>query len=270
MKKQKTLISILIINFNNGKLLSRAINSCLQQKYKNIEILVFDDKSTDNSKQILSNYKKNSKIKIFFNKDQKKKIAALDAMRGYTRLFKKSKGSLLCLLDSDDYFHRSKIEKIHKIFSKNKDIDFVQNLPFVKNDFKRQKKINKNNPLSFWPYLAPESCICFRKKFMNSFLKINKNYINSFGDIWLGFRMGVYAFYCLKKFYTINLNLTYYESLGESKKYRLLNKNWIKRRKNSFEYLKSISKDKNLLNKNWDYLITNFLSKFTKDDQKYN
>jgi len=105
---------------------------------------------------------------------------------------------------------------------------------------------------------------------MNSFLKINKNYTNSFGDIWLGFRMGVYAFYCLKKFYTASLNLTYYESLGESKKYKLLNKNWIKRRKNSFEYLKTISKDKNLLNKNWDYLITNFLSKFIKDDQKYN
>ena len=36
MKKQKTLISILIINYNNGKLLTRSINSCLEQKYKNI------------------------------------------------------------------------------------------------------------------------------------------------------------------------------------------------------------------------------------------
>ena len=58
MKKQKTLVSILIINYNNGKLLTRAINSCLEQKYKNIEILIFDDKSTDNSKKILKQYKK--------------------------------------------------------------------------------------------------------------------------------------------------------------------------------------------------------------------
>ena len=57
------------------------------------------------------------------------------------------------------------------------------------------------------------------------------------------------------------MNLTFYESLGQSKKYRLLNKNWIKRRKNSFEYLKCISKKKNLLNKNWDYLITKFITK---------
>jgi len=270
MKKQNTLISILIINFNNSKLLSRAINSCLHQTYKNIEILIFDDKSTDNSKQILRKYKRNKQIKIFFNKRRKSEIPALDAMRGYTKLFKKSKGSLLCLLDSDDYFHNSKVEKIHKIFYKNKDIDFVQNLPYIKNNLKKLRKEKKNNSLSFWPYLAPESCICFRKKFMNSFLKINKKYTNSFEDIWLGFRMGVYAFYCLKKFYTINMNLTYYKSLGQSKKYRLLNKNWIRRRKNSFEYLKSISKNKNLFNKNWDYLITNFLSKFINDDKKYN
>ena len=96
---------------------------------------------------------------------------------------------------------------------------------------------------------------------MSNFLKINKNYVNSFEDIWLGFRMGVYAFFCLKKFYTVNMNLTFYESLGQSKKYRLLNKNWIRRRKNSFVYLKKISKDKIELNKNWDFLITNFLTK---------
>ena len=71
MKKQKNLVSILIINFNNGKLLTRAINSCLNQKYKNIEILIFDDKSTDNSKKILNDYKKKKKIKIFFKEIRK-------------------------------------------------------------------------------------------------------------------------------------------------------------------------------------------------------
>ena len=39
MKIQNTLISILIINFNNAKFLTRAINSCLNQSYKNFEIL---------------------------------------------------------------------------------------------------------------------------------------------------------------------------------------------------------------------------------------
>ena len=261
MKKQKNLVSILIINFNNGKLLTRAINSCLNQKYKNIEILIFDDKSTDNSKKILNDYKKKKKIKIFFNKNKKTKVAALDAMNGYIKLFKKSKGSLVFLLDSDDYFHESKIYEIQKVFSKKKGIDFIQNLPYIKNKLITERKKNKNNPLSFWPYLAPESCISFRKKFMIKFLKVNKKYITDFEDIWLGFRMGVYAFFCLKRFYTMNMNLTFYESLGQSKRYKLLNKNWIKRRKNSFEYLKCISKNNIALSKNWDFLITNFLTK---------
>ena len=52
MKIQNTLISILIINFNNAKLVSRAINSCLKQSYKNFEIIIFDDKSNDNTHEV--------------------------------------------------------------------------------------------------------------------------------------------------------------------------------------------------------------------------
>ena len=56
MKKQKTLVSILIINYNNAKVISRSILSCLNQSYKKTEILVFDDQSSDNSKIILNKY----------------------------------------------------------------------------------------------------------------------------------------------------------------------------------------------------------------------
>ena len=61
MKIQNTLISILIINFNNAKFLTRAINSCLNQSYKNFEILIFDDKSTDKSQLILNEFKNKKK-----------------------------------------------------------------------------------------------------------------------------------------------------------------------------------------------------------------
>ena len=66
MKIQNTLISILIINFNNAKFLTRAINSCLNQSYKNFEILIFDDKSTDKSQLILNEFKKKKKNKSLF------------------------------------------------------------------------------------------------------------------------------------------------------------------------------------------------------------
>ena len=68
----KYFVSVLILNFNNAKFLNRSIKSCLNQSYKNFEILVYDDKSTDESISILKRIK-NKKIKIFFNKYKKKK-----------------------------------------------------------------------------------------------------------------------------------------------------------------------------------------------------
>ena len=184
-------------------------------------------------------------------------------MNGYISIFKKSKGSIICLLDSDDFFHKSKIKKILKVFQKNRRINFVQNLPYIKGK-KKSKKANKNNPMSFWPYLAPESCISFRKKFMIDFLRVNKKYLNKFENVWMGFRMGVYSFFNQESFFTLSENLTFYESLGESKKYQFLGKNWFKRRNDSFDYLKKILKGSMSFNYNLDYLITKFLASFYK------
>ena len=51
-------VSILVANYNNEKFLKRAINSLLNQSYKNVEIIVHDDQSTDMSLSILETYKK--------------------------------------------------------------------------------------------------------------------------------------------------------------------------------------------------------------------
>ena len=72
MKIQNTLISILIINFNNAKLITRAINSCLDQSHKNFEILIFDDKSSDNSNEIIKNLKTTKKLEYFLIKKRRK------------------------------------------------------------------------------------------------------------------------------------------------------------------------------------------------------
>jgi glycosyltransferase involved in cell wall biosynthesis len=55
----KNSVSILITNFNKDRFLEKSIISCIKQKYKEKEIIVFDDCSTDNSKEILRRKKKN-------------------------------------------------------------------------------------------------------------------------------------------------------------------------------------------------------------------
>ena len=66
---KKPLVSILIASFNKEMYVKRCITSCLNQSYKNIEIIFYDDGSTDNSLSIAKKFKK---IKILNNNKKKK------------------------------------------------------------------------------------------------------------------------------------------------------------------------------------------------------
>ena len=67
-------VDVIIPNFNKGIYLKEAINSVIQQTYKNWNLFIVDDNSKDSSKKILKNYSKNKKINIFYLK----KIKAQD------------------------------------------------------------------------------------------------------------------------------------------------------------------------------------------------
>ena len=66
--------SILIANYNNQIYIDECINSLLNQTYKNIEIIFFDDLSTDNS---INEVKKFSKVKLILNKENKNMVVII-------------------------------------------------------------------------------------------------------------------------------------------------------------------------------------------------
>ena len=248
MIKKNPLVSILIINYNNTNFLERSINSCLNQSYKNIEILVYDDKSTETIIKIEKKFKKTKTVKFYKNRNTKINIPALDASNSYRSLFNKSKGQIICLLDSDDFFRTSKVKKIIKIFTLDKKISFIQNL--------NTNDINvKNSTISFWPYFAPESCISFKRSFFIKFQKDTDKLKFKFTKVWLGFRLAVYSYYKDKSFYHLNEKLTFYENFGQSIKYKKFNNLWWQRRKDSFMYTHIITK-KLIFLVNFDYLIS--------------
>ena len=104
--QKKPLVSILIASFNKERLVSRCIQSCLKQTYKNIEIIFVDNESSDNSYKIA---KKFNKIRVFQNnrkKFSKQKFNSFNQIDTYFFAYKKSKGKILCFLDSDDFFKK--------------------------------------------------------------------------------------------------------------------------------------------------------------------
>tara|TARA_Y100000816_G_scaffold263635_1_gene222157 strand:- start:448 stop:1248 length:801 start_codon:yes stop_codon:yes gene_type:complete len=101
--KKNILVSILIPSFNSSETIERSLNSAINQTYKNIEILLSDNASTDNSKHIYSK-KKFQKVKIF---KQKKNIGGI---RNYNYLISKSNGKYFCFLHADDLISNNYIE----------------------------------------------------------------------------------------------------------------------------------------------------------------
>jgi len=99
------LFSILIANYNNGKYLQEAIDSVLAQTYNNWEIIIVDDKSTDNSAEIYNKYKDDSRFRIYFN-DKNEGC-------GYTkrRCAELAHGDICGFLDPDDELLPEALEK---------------------------------------------------------------------------------------------------------------------------------------------------------------
>ena len=107
---ERPLVSILINNYNYAPFLSEAIDSALSQTYRNVEVVVVDDGSTDCSREVIKRYG-NRIIPVM--KENGGQASAFNAG------FAASKGDLVCFLDSDDLFLPEKVSGIVRIFAEN-------------------------------------------------------------------------------------------------------------------------------------------------------
>jgi glycosyltransferase involved in cell wall biosynthesis len=118
--KENEKISVIIPTYNRGNLIIRSLNSVLNQTYKNLEILIVDDGSTDET-EFLINELNNNKIKYIKLKENKG--ASFARNLGITR----ASGKYITFQDSDDYYHHDKIEKqYYNLIKKKTDFDFCK------------------------------------------------------------------------------------------------------------------------------------------------
>lgn len=130
-------ISVIIPMHNSSKHIEECLESVINQTYKNMEIIVVDDKSTDNCLEIVKNIKDN-RIKII---ELKENVGAANARNKGIEV---STGEYICFLDSDDYWLLDKLEKQVKFIEENNYTFIYGGYEYLKNNKRHKAKVTNS------------------------------------------------------------------------------------------------------------------------------
>jgi len=197
MTSSNALVSVLLSTYNSEESIGESIDSLLSQTYKNLEILISDDGSTDSTKEICKKFQLKDERVLFFS--NKKNIGLTKSLNN---LAQKASGSLIARHDADDISLPYRIEEQIQ-FMKTKKLDAVTSRSLVKQN-------NKKRPgISFY---IPDKLLINRKNpFIHGTLIIKKNVFQEIG-------------YYDERFYYAQDYKLFYDLLNKGYKVRTLNK----------------------------------------------
>ena len=125
------MISIITPTYNHSKYISECIESVLAQSFKNWEMIIVNDGSTDNTIEIVEDYiKKDKRIKLV-NQENK---GIFKLSETYNKALNESKGEFIAILEGDDIWEKDKLEKQIKIFENNPNVVLSCGKELVKNE----------------------------------------------------------------------------------------------------------------------------------------
>lgn len=186
MKNKQPLVSVALCTYNGEKFLEEQLESLILQKYENLEIVVVDDCSSDNSMGILSTYHNRSgKLRIYQN----------DRNLGYIKNFEKAvslcRGEFIALSDQDDIWDLEKITLLVKGIGGNTliyhDSQFINHEGQLMNR-KLSDQVNfysgaQPEPFLFFNCISSHA-ILFHKKLTNHIFPFPET---GFHDAWIGY-----------------------------------------------------------------------------------
>jgi len=118
--KQQDKISVLIPCYNAGKYIREAVDSILNQTYKNLEILLIDDGSKDDTKQIILEYAaRDSRVVPIYNENN------LGLIRTLNKGVLHTTGSFIARMDADDVSALNRLEELYNAFMQAPDLDVI-------------------------------------------------------------------------------------------------------------------------------------------------
>jgi glycosyltransferase involved in cell wall biosynthesis len=154
-------VTIVTPSYNQGDFLAATIRSVLEQDYSNIEYLVYDGGSTDNSLEIIQHYAE--RLDYWESKPDQGQAQAIN------KGLKRSKGQILGWLNSDDVLLPDAVSEAVKIFRREQDVDVV---------YGRLKRIDRNGKIVPTPTL-PKDIVEF-----NKYNVIGECVVNQPGSFW--------------------------------------------------------------------------------------
>ena len=184
-------VSVIIPTYNSEKYIKECINSVINQTYKNLEIIVIDDKSTDKTLEVIKTIK-----------DKRIKVITLSKNKGVSNArnigIKKSTGDYISFIDSDDYWIKEKISKQISFMEKN-DYTFIYSSYIYLNENKKHiakvpKKLNYKQALKNTAIFT--STVMFNMKYLskNDILMPNIKLGQDTATWWKVLKKGIIAY----------------------------------------------------------------------------
>jgi glycosyltransferase involved in cell wall biosynthesis len=150
------LVSIVIPTYNYCNYLPTAITSCLQQTYRNIEIIVVDDGSTDNTPAVIEAFR--DSIRYIHQANQGVSSARNKGLE-------EARGSFITFLDADDSLTTDSIERRVLILTENQDVDFVISSTLSKHAPDEAPYLHDETGQNFFSERLYEDLLCRRISF---------------------------------------------------------------------------------------------------------
>lgn len=161
MNKNNILISVIIPTYNSANYISESINSILSQSFNNVEIIIVDDGSTDDTKQIVS---KTDKRIYYYSQEHKGISAALN------KAVKLSNSSFLSFLDADDLWYPNKLELQLSFLLNNQDIDMVFGhvVHFISPELSREEMDHVKCPQNAMPGYSRSAMLIRKESYLQA------------------------------------------------------------------------------------------------------
>lgn len=165
-------VSVIMSVYNEEEIVMDAIESILNQTFKNFEFIIVNDGSTDKTPEILENYtKKDKRIKIITNSKN------IGLTKSLNKAIKQARGKYIARMDADEISFKHRFEKQVEFLERNFDIALVGSFTKIVN--KKNGKILNFKP--FLDYQSIKKAMFFSNQFSHSSVMLRRDIIQELG-----------------------------------------------------------------------------------------